>query len=76
MGGENFLRIARAVKLLYAKCMGHQSGTQLFCMAQRIEAIRASLLDTSTQDAPTGQYSCTQHSLAQHEDSGGYNDNI
>lgn len=38
-------------------------------MAQRIEAMRASLLDTSTQDAPTVQYSLTQHSLVQEEDS-------
>lgn len=31
--------------------------------------MRASLLDTSTQDAPTVQYSLTQQSLVQKEDS-------
>lgn len=41
----------------------------IICMAQRIEAMRASLLDTSTQDAPTVQYSLTQHSLVHKEDS-------
>lgn len=34
-------------------------------MAQRTEAMRAGLLDTSTQDALTAQYSLTVHRLVQ-----------
>lgn len=45
------------------------SQNTIICMAQRIEAMRASLLDTSTQDAPAAQYSWTQHSFVQEEES-------
>lgn len=51
------------------KMHGTSVRNTIICMAQRSEAMRASLLDTSTQDAPTVQYSLTQQSLVQKEDS-------
>lgn len=66
-------------KKLFTHCSHSQAPTwkmhgasvrnTIICMAQRIEAMHATLLDTSTQDAPTVQYSLTQHSLVQQEDS-------
>lgn len=50
------------------KMHGTSVRNTIICMAQRIEAVHATLLDTSTQDAPV-QYSWTQHSLVQQEDS-------
>lgn len=38
-------------------------------MAQRIEAMHAAPFDTSTQYAPTGQYSLTEQSVVQQADS-------
>lgn len=56
-GGEggNFLLIAQTVKLGYEKCMETSVRNTIICMAQRIEAAHATLLDTSTQDAPAVQ---------------------
>lgn len=54
---------------LVLKMHGTSVRSTIICMAQRIEAMRATLLDTSTQDAPTVQHSLTQHSLLQKEDS-------
>lgn len=39
----------------------------IICMAQRIEAVCASILDTGTQDAPAVQYSLKHHGLIQQE---------
>lgn len=39
----------------------------IICMAQRIEAVCASILDTGTQDAPAVQYSLKHRSLIQQE---------
>lgn len=37
----------------------------IICMAQRIEAVCASILDTGTQDAPAVQYSLKHRGLIQ-----------
>lgn len=66
-------------KKLFTHCSHSQAPTwkmhgasvrnTIICMAQRVEAMHATLLDTSIQDAPTVQYSLTQHGWVQQEDS-------
>lgn len=39
----------------------------IICMAQRIEAVCASIPDTGTQEPPSVQYSLTHHSISEKE---------